>query len=117
MNEYMIIDFLNSFDQAMVKLDVNALNDMMEEDAILQHITGYLQPKHEWLSEVKVDAFTYREVYSDNFEFEFSGSSECIVEYDWTIIGNSRWPFRNRITLIYDGVSIKWAGRNQLWFR
>lgn len=101
----------------MVELDIATLNEMMTDDAMLQHITGYLQPKEEWLREVEVDAFTYRTVYSDNFEFEFIGSSKCIVEYDWTIIGNSQWLFRNRMKLIYDGENIKWNSRNHLWFR
>lgn len=117
MNENMIVDFLHKLDQAMVELNISALDEMMAANAVLQHITGYLQPKNEWLKEVEVDAFTYREVSSDNFEFKFNGSNECVVEYDWTIIGNSHWQFRNRIKLVYDGTTIKWDGRNHLWFR
>lgn len=116
MNKQLVIDFLNTLSTAMVARDIETLDAIMEDDAVLQHITGYLQPKDEWLAQVAVDYFTYREISIDNVDVEF-GNNMCYVEYDSTIVGNSRWPFRNRVTLKFDGESLKWTGCNQLWFR
>lgn len=116
MNEQSVIEFLNRLDNAMVARNVRKLDRMMEENAILQHIIGYLQPKHEWLDEVAVDYFTYREIYSENFDIKIV-EDVAVVEYDWTIIGNSHWSFRNLMTLRYDGEILKWIGQNKLWFR
>lgn len=116
MDEQTVIEFLNKFDQVMVELDVKTLDKLMNDNAVLQHITGYLQPKSEWLEQVKVDYFTYRHVKSTNFKFNFK-RNKCVVEYDWTIIGNSHWEFKNIVTLNFDGEKIKCHGTNQLCFR
>lgn len=116
MGEQEVREFLNQLDNAMVARDVVKLDSMMEEDAILQHITGYLQAKHEWLEQVEVDYFTYREIYSENFDIKIV-EDVAVVEYDWTIIGNSHWSFRNLMTLHFNGEKLKWSGRNKLWFR
>lgn len=108
--------FLNDLDRAMVELDVNTLDNMMCEDAVLQHITGYLQPKKEWLEQVAVDNFNYREVYSENLDVTII-DEKIEVDYDWTIIGNNKWEFRNTFTLVEVDGDLKWTGRNYLRFR
>ncbi len=114
--EQQIKQFLNDLDQAMVELDTNKLDYLLANDAILQHITGYLQPKEEWLSAVAVDYFNYRQVSSENISVQ-QVDDLYVVTYDWTIIGNSRWPFRNRLTLKEVNGQLQWTGQNNLNYR
>ncbi|WP_342609761.1 hypothetical protein [Vibrio tritonius] len=39
---------LDELHNAMVAVDINRLDDVLEDDYSLQHITGYEQPKREW---------------------------------------------------------------------
>lgn len=116
MNDMLVQKFLNDLADAMVSRDVDKLDGMLSDNAVLQHITGYLQPKQEWLDQVQLDYFTYREIYIDEIDITYFGD-ECVVEYNSTIIGNSRWEFRNRVSLKIEDEKLKWSGENRLWFR
>ncbi len=48
--------------EAMAGHDVNALGALLTEDFTLTHITGYVQPRSEWLSEMAAGQFRYHTI-------------------------------------------------------
>lgn len=112
-----IYDFLNELDKAMVNRDIQTLDKMLEENACLKHITGYVQPKKEWLPLVKKDYFTYRKITSKNVEITKLNENIYLAVYDWTIQGNSIWNFKNELKLKYENDTLKWIETNEVYFR
>jgi hypothetical protein len=47
---------------AMVAGDADALGRMLAEGFTLTHMTGYRQPKEEWLTDIRIGAMTYHAV-------------------------------------------------------
>ncbi|WP_405467945.1 nuclear transport factor 2 family protein [Streptomyces canus] len=45
--------------QAMLNGDTHALDNLLADGCTLTHITGYLQPKDEWLSQTRAGQFLY----------------------------------------------------------
>lgn len=110
--------FLDNLGQAMVKRDIEALDKLLDDNACLQHITGYIQPKVEWLSQVSVDYFTYRKVEYKNIQIiEISNEDLISIKVDWTITGNSVWPFAAIFYLKEVDGKLKWQGTNKLSYR
>ncbi|WP_418606370.1 nuclear transport factor 2 family protein [Georgenia sp. SUBG003] len=48
--------------RAMVAADPDALGDLLQDDFTLTHMTGYVQPKTEWLTDVRSGWMTYHDV-------------------------------------------------------
>ncbi len=110
--EEKIFIYLNELDQ-----DIKALDEMLEDDACLTHITGYVQSKKGWLSLVADDYFAYRKITSKNIDISKLTEDVYLVVYDWTIEGNSVWKFKNELKLKYNDEILKWTDRNKIYFR
>ncbi|MFV0287823.1 MAG: nuclear transport factor 2 family protein [Mycoplasmatales bacterium] len=110
--------FMTDLGQAMVERDIKVLDELLDDDACLQHITGYIQPKAEWLAQVKVDYFTYRKVEYQNIQImDINNQGLISIKVDWTITGNSVWPFAAIFYLKEVDGKLKWQGTNKLSYR
>lgn len=60
-----LIKLINSYHNAMVHSSINLLNDIVDENFSLEHITGYIQPKEEWFNVIDSKQFNYHEINID----------------------------------------------------
>lgn len=60
-----ILALLDSYHEAMVAAQVNELGRILAPDFCLVHMTGYVQPKGEWLTVVSKGDFNYHAIEVD----------------------------------------------------
>ena len=93
--------------QAMVAGDADALGALLAEDFTLVHMTGYRQPKAEWLADVRSGQMTYHSVADVEVTVDVSGGSPVLharTRTEATIWGgHGVWPLRLRITYRQQG--------------
>ncbi|MDT0568524.1 nuclear transport factor 2 family protein [Streptomyces sp. DSM 3412] len=61
--------------QAMLDGDTDALDHLLAEGCTLTHITGYVQPKDEWLSQMRAGQFLYHGIEEKSVAVEVEGST------------------------------------------
>jgi hypothetical protein len=87
----------------MVAGDADALDALLIEDFTLVHMTGYRQPKAEWLADVRSGAVTYHAME----DVDVSGDAPVVTARTWTaatIWGPSgTWSLQLRILFPRDG--------------
>jgi uncharacterized protein DUF4440 len=93
--------------QAMVDGDADALGALLAEDFTLTHMTGYRQPKAEWLADVRSGAMTYSAVTDVEVSVDVSGEAPVLTartRTEATIWGaHGTWPLQLRIRFAFDG--------------
>jgi hypothetical protein len=96
--------------RAMVAGDADALGELLAADFTLVHMTGYRQPKAEWLADVRSGAMTYHAMA----DVDVSGDAPVVTartRTEATIWGASgTWPLQLRITFKRAGSSWIAAG-------
>lgn len=112
--EDFLIDLLDSYHTAMVKADIRLLDQLLDESFVLTHITGYRQPKHEWLDVIRSSDFDYHGISFLNGKPKatilnnlWQGSIKGIGKFDATIHG-----MKNPWMLEF---SIKLEKKNNIW--
>ncbi|MDO0917301.1 nuclear transport factor 2 family protein [Streptomyces sp. DT2A-34] len=65
--------------QAMADGDTDALDDLLDDGFTLTHITGYQQPKAEWLSQMRAGQFVYHSVIEKNVTVDVQGDAARLV--------------------------------------
>lgn len=60
-----IIRVLRAYHTAMVDADTAGLDDLVDEEFALVHITGYVQPKDEWFGVLRSGEFDYHRIEVD----------------------------------------------------
>ncbi|WP_277960728.1 nuclear transport factor 2 family protein [Pseudomonas sp. RIT-To-2] len=93
------------YHEAMVAAHVADLSDMLEPEYFLIHITGYRQPKQEWLSVVRSGAYDYHRIDVNAKELQVHlGSESAVVSgrgvFDATIQGmHAPWRLKFKLEL------------------
>ncbi|MFI5673435.1 nuclear transport factor 2 family protein [Streptomyces cellulosae] len=59
--------------QAMLDGDTDALDDLLADGCALTHVTGYVQPKDEWLSQMRAGQFLYHRIEERHVTVEVEG--------------------------------------------
>ncbi len=57
-----IAEAYQAYLDAMHDGDTSALDELLDNAFTLTHITGYVQPKAEWLAEIRAGRFTYHAI-------------------------------------------------------
>ncbi|WP_460552889.1 nuclear transport factor 2 family protein [Ferruginibacter profundus] len=63
--ENKIIEVIRLLTQLMIERDTKAMNNIVDKDFTLTHITGYVQSKAEWFHEIETESmkyYSYKEV-------------------------------------------------------
>ncbi|MNB93767.1 hypothetical protein D3C76_423800 [compost metagenome] len=100
-----IFQVLSAYHAAMVEADTIELEHLLEVDYSLVHITGYLQPKQEWLDLVVSGNFNYHRIELDQNSLEISvaGINATVKGrgiFDATINGmNAPWKLKFSLQL------------------
>jgi hypothetical protein len=64
-NEAEILKVLRAYHAAMVDARIGDLNELLDHGYELVHITGYVQPKDEWLEVIRNGEFDYHRIDVD----------------------------------------------------
>ena len=93
---------------AMVAGDADSLGELLTDGFTLTHMTGYQQPKAEWLADVRSGAMTYHTIDDVDVavDFDVDPVVTARTRTKATIWGSSgTWPLRLRIRFIrgHDG--------------
>ncbi|TXN28898.1 nuclear transport factor 2 family protein [Lacisediminihabitans profunda] len=94
---------------AMVEARIDKLKQLLADDFVLAHITGYEQPKAEWLEEIRTGQMAYHDIRERSVDVQVDGSRALLVarnHVNATIWGSKAlWPLRMTTTLAeIDGV-------------
>jgi hypothetical protein len=93
--------------EAMVAGDADALGELLADGFVLTHMTGYRQPKEEWLADVRSGAMTYHSMEDVDVRVEFDGGSPVLTARTRTVAtiwgGHGTWPLLLRIRFTCDG--------------
>jgi hypothetical protein len=88
---------------AMTGGDTSALDVMLADEFTLTHITGYRQPKIEWLAEMRAGQFRYHRIDERGVEVDATGGTGRLVGrflVDATVYG-SRTTWRLQLAQTY----------------
>lgn len=98
-----ISDIIHSLTSRMITRDIEGLDSILDNDFTLTHITGYVQPKREWLAEISTEKMRY--YASEEIELSISVTEDDAVcrfrqLIDAKIWGTrSQWPLQQTINL------------------
>lgn len=106
-------DVLQAFEaqlDAMKRGDTNTLDRLLDGDFTLTHITGYRQPKAEWLSQMRAGQFRYHDIETRSVQVDLQGDKARLVGRlvtDATVYG-SRAAWRLQLRVDYRLVDGQW---------
>ncbi|WP_327725391.1 nuclear transport factor 2 family protein [Streptomyces europaeiscabiei] len=97
--------------QAMLDGDTDALDDLLADGCTLTHITGYVQPKDEWLSQMGTGQFLYHGIEEKSVTVEVEGNTAHVsgrFVTDATVYG-TRANWRLQMTMDYAREGGTWS--------
>ncbi|KOU73311.1 hypothetical protein ADK57_08935 [Streptomyces sp. MMG1533] len=97
--------------EAMNEGDTEALDAMLDDGFTLTHMTGYVQPKTEWLSQMRDGRFVYHAIDEKNTALDIEGDTVRLVTRtvtDATVYG-TRANWRLQLTTDYARTGNTWA--------
>lgn len=104
MTEKAVRDAFTAQLAAMVAGDTEALGAMLDESFVLTHLTGYRQPKQEWISQMREGRFIYHRMEAHAVTVSLNGSRARLTgdtHTDSTASG-SRRPGGWRLRMVQD---------------
>jgi hypothetical protein len=102
--------------EAMVDGDTEELGVLLTEDFSLTHMTGYFQPKQEWLAQMRAGQFVYHDAREKDVSVHLNGDTARLVGgiiTDATVYGaRAKWPLQ--LTMDFIRVDGEWlASRSE----
>ncbi|GAA3777236.1 nuclear transport factor 2 family protein [Streptomyces coacervatus] len=83
---------------AMHEGDTSALDDLLDDGFALTHMTGYMQPKAEWLAQMRQGRFVHHTIDEKSTALEIDGDTARLVvrtATDATVYGTrANWPLQ-----------------------
>ncbi|MGW0584134.1 nuclear transport factor 2 family protein [Streptomyces sp. NPDC002920] len=93
--------------RAMTDGDTDALDDLLDSGFTLTHITGYQQPKAEWLSQMRAGQFIYHSVNEKYVAVDVEDDTARLVGRivtEATVYGtHADWPLQFTMDYARDG--------------
>ncbi|MFC4502488.1 MULTISPECIES: nuclear transport factor 2 family protein [Streptomyces] len=93
--------------RAMADGDTDALDDLLDSGFTLTHITGYQQPKAEWLSQMRAGQFIYHSVNEKYVAVDVEDDTARLVGRivtEATVYGtHADWPLQFTMNYARDG--------------
>ena len=88
-----IYALVKGLSKKMIDTDIPSINNILDKEFTLTHITGYVQTKKEWLSEIENENMKYYSSNEVKHDIKISGSSAELI---WQSIIDARiWGSRN----------------------
>ncbi|MFJ8108321.1 nuclear transport factor 2 family protein [Streptomyces sp. NPDC096132] len=93
-----ILEAHRAYLDAMHEGDTAALDDLLDDGFTLTHMTGYVQPKAEWLAEMRQGRFVYHIIEETSTTLDVDGDTARLVvrtATDATVYGTrANWPLQ-----------------------
>ena len=112
-----IIELYRQENQAMVDKDIVKLNEILAPSMELRHMTGYQQPKLEWIDQIQNGEMKYFSSVEENIEdVKIDGNSASLVGQNkvkasvWGS-GVATWPLQMKMEFTKNNG--KWSIANQ----
>jgi hypothetical protein len=102
--------------QAMTRGDTATLDHLLAEPFTLTHITGYRQPKAEWLAEMRAGQFRYHQIEQRTATLEVTGDTARLIGrfvVDASVYG-SRARWRLQLAQNYARRSGRWQATSSV---
>jgi hypothetical protein len=113
-----IIQLYRDENTAMVKKDINRLNEVLAPSMTLTHMTGYVQPKLEWIDQIQNDEMQYLSSKEDNIKnIEIDGDKASLVGQNQVQAkiwggGVNTWPLQMK--MYFEKKNGEWVIANQV---
>lgn len=94
----------------MLKSDTAALDQLLDANFTLTHLTGYKSPRAEWLSDLDSGRFVYHSIQPQSFDVSVSDQHSLAVsraKFDATIYGG-RGRYNLQLTESYRRFGDEW---------
>ncbi len=102
-----ILDNYRAQLRAMVDCDTEVLGELLTEDFSLTHMTGYFQPKQEWLAQMRAGQFVYHDAQERSVSLHLDGDTARLVGRfitDATVYGSrATWPLQLTMEYVRTG--------------
>lgn len=96
--------------QALTDGDTDTLEDTLDQGFTLTHMSGLVQPKQEWLAQMRDGQFDYHSVQEKHVDVRVDGDSARLVARtvtDATVYG-TRAPWRLQLAFDFTRVDGQW---------
>jgi hypothetical protein len=74
-----ILAVYQQIDEAMVNKDTDTLEHILDDNYVLVHITGYHQPKREWLKQIDNEQMKYFKTMPQKTTIAIDGSTATLI--------------------------------------
>ncbi|MFF7971166.1 DUF4440 domain-containing protein [Streptomyces sp. NPDC007905] len=111
-----VIDAYRAHLQAMADGDTGALDALLDEGFTLTHITGYEQPKAEWLAQMRAGQFAYHGIEEKTVTVKVDGDTARLVGRIITdaTVCDAHADWRLQLTMDYARVGDTWIARRSV---
>jgi hypothetical protein len=96
--------------RGMLEQDADLLDDLLDDDFALEHMTGYVQPKREWLQHIASGRMRYHSAQEGSTDVTITEDSAVLVgrsRVDATIWGG-RGTWNLQLTTRYERRDDQW---------
>jgi hypothetical protein len=96
--------------RGMVEQDIDLLDELLDDEYTLEHMTGYVQPKREWLQHIASGRMRYHSEQETSTTVTVTGGTAVLVGrsvVDATIWGG-RGTWRLQLTTRYEQRDRQW---------
>lgn len=108
-DEAQILSVVRQLADLMIKRDTASMNDILDKDYTLTHMTGYVQPKAEWFNEVIKESMKYYSAKEVNHSVTINGNTANVTVQN--LVDARIWGSRNTWRLQQKMTLEKRAGR------
>ena len=113
-----IIDLYRRENKAMVEKDIVTLNQILAPTMQLTHMTGYVQPKTEWIDQIQNEQMKYFSSVKENIkDIKIDGNHASLIGQNkvkasiWGS-GVATWPLQMKVN--FTKVDGKWIISDQI---
>ena len=102
-----------TFAAAMQAGDIDALSKLVADGFSLTHITGYVQPGHEWVAQMRQGKFVYYRINIRDLNIQIDRGHAHLVAQTFTdarVYGN-RNEWRLQLALEYARLEDRWIAK------
>lgn len=107
-----IVQLYRDENNAMVNKDINRLNEILDPNMTLMHMTGYVQPKLEWIDQIQNEEMQYFSSKEDAIkDIQIDGNKASLVGQNRVQAkiwggGVNTWPLQMK--MYYEKIDGKW---------
>ena len=102
-DEMQILSVTRQLTQLMIERNTAAIAMIVDKSFTLTHITGYVQPKEDWFSEIERESMKYYSVKEVKHEIKVNGNKAAFIHQnllDARIWGTrNTWRLQQKMTL------------------